>query len=120
MKLPYSPTLALVDSHVGISKIYVLKNPFTEDVFYVGQTMQELNLRLAGHIAETGANRDKIHYIKNIIANGEKPIIQAIEVIPTKCYIDKMLVNEREYYWIKFYKTKGCNLLNKRGIEGGA
>jgi hypothetical protein len=117
MMLPYSPTLQLIESYVGIYRIYTLKNPTTNEIFYVGQTMQGLNTRLSGHISETGAsNREKILYIKSIVEAGNKPIIEAIEVISTKCYIDKIMVNERELYWIKFYKDKGCNLLNKAGI----
>lgn len=40
--LAYSPTVSLIESHVAIYKIYVLKNPITDEIFYVGQTMQEL------------------------------------------------------------------------------
>ena len=116
--LAYSPNLALIESHVGIYKIYVLKHPDTDIVFYVGQTMQELTIRLAGHISETGANREKINFIKEIIQAGKKPKIEAIEVISTTCYIDKVLVNERELYWMKYYKESGCLLLNKTGIDG--
>lgn len=59
--IPYSPTLPLIESHVGIYKIYVLVNPFTEKVFYVGQTMQELTTRLNGHIAESYSNLEKVN-----------------------------------------------------------
>lgn len=111
--LPYSPTLGLIESHVGIYKIYVLRNPITEDIFYVGQTMQNLETRLSCHISETGANRDKINYIKAILEAGKKPIIEAIETIATTCYIDTMAVNEREIYWIRYHKSVGCKLLNK-------
>jgi len=38
------------ESYVGIYSIYVLKNPFTDEIFYVGQTAKNLNARLAGHI----------------------------------------------------------------------
>lgn len=111
--LPYSPTLGLIESHVAIYKIYVLRNPLNEEIFYVGQTKMPLETRLSGHIAETGANRDKINYIKNILESGQRPIIEAIETIATTCYIDTMAVNEREIYWIKYHKSLGCNLLNK-------
>lgn len=115
--LPYSPTLYLEDSYVGQFKIYTLRNPFTKEIFYVGQTMQALNTRLSGHIGETGANREKIAYIKEIVNRGQKPIIEAIEVVATTCYIDRVMVNQRELYWIKYYKDLGCNLLNKSGID---
>jgi len=111
--LAYNPTLGLIESHVAIYKIYILRNPINEEIFYVGQTMQPLEMRLNGHISETGANRDKINYIKGILETGQKPIIEAIETIATTCYIDTMAVNEREIYWIRYHKSLGCNLLNK-------
>lgn len=111
--LAYSPTVGLIESHVGIYKIYILRNPSNEEIFYVGQTKMLLETRLSGHISETGANRDKINYIKAILEAGQKPIIEAIETIATTCYIDTMAVNEREIYWIRYHKSLGCNLLNK-------
>lgn len=45
------------------------------------------------------------------------PIINAVEVVATKCYIDKVMVNERELYWIKYYREKGFALLNKASID---
>lgn len=121
LKIPYSPSLALLDSYVAIYKIYVLRNPLKDnEIFYVGQTMMDLKVRLSGHIGETGANRGKINYIKSILDAGSKPIIEAIEVIKTTCYIDKMMVNEREYYWIRYYLSSGCNLLNSAGTAPGS
>lgn len=110
--LAYNPKLYLVDSHVASYKIYILINPFTKEVFYVGQTVQDLATRLAGHIGETGANREKINYIKTITDQNEKPIIQEVETIHATCYIDKASVNERERYWINYYRGIGCVLLN--------
>lgn len=115
--LAYSPTVSLIESHVAIYKIYVLRNPIDEKIFYVGQTMQSLETRLSGHMSETGgSNREKINYIKEILESGNKPIIEAIETIATTCYIDKMAVNEREIYWIRYHKSLGCVLLNKAAI----
>lgn len=112
MVAAYNPTLYLVESHVASYKIYVLKNPFNGDVFYVGQTMQTLAERLVGHLSCTGNNRDKINYIREILEKGEKPVIEDVESIHAKCYIDKVLVHERENYWINHYRGIGCKLLN--------
>ncbi len=115
--LAYSPTLGLIESHVAIYKIYVLRNPIDGKIFYVGQTMQLLETRLSGHLSETGgSNRDKIKYIKGLLELGHKPLIEAIETIATTCYIDKMAVNEREIYWIRYHISLGCDLLNKSSI----
>lgn len=108
----YSPTLLLVESNVYSYKIYTLKDPRNNSVFYVGQTCQALQERLNGHINETGANRDKINFIKEIIESGMKPIIEEVETIHTRCYIDRVLVSEREFYWIKHYRGIGCKLFN--------
>ena len=109
----YNPTLHLKESYSGAYKIYTLTNPLTNEIFYVGQTVNDLSDRLAGHISETGgSNREKILYIKTILEQGQRPIIQEIEAIHVRCYIDKASVNERESYWIKYYRGVGCKLLN--------
>lgn len=111
--LPYSPNLALQKSYVAIYKIYVLKNPRTDEIFYVGQTSQELPIRLLGHIHESGeSNPEKREYIKTLMDQGFRPLINPIETIMGICYIDKLLVNEREIFWIKYYKSQGVRLLN--------
>lgn len=111
--LAYSPTIYLVESHVACYKIYTLTNPINNDIFYVGQTVLSLQERLYGHLNQTGgSNRDKINYIKEILSQGLKPIIKEVETIHTKCYIDKASVNERENYWIKYYRSIGCVLFN--------
>lgn len=121
LKIAYKPNLALVDSHVAIYKIYVLKNPFTNEVFYVGQTFQELNIRLSGHVNETGpSNRPKKEYVKTIVDQGRRPIIEAVETIKGKCYIDKLFVNEREIFWVKYYKSVGVRLLNAALMSNSA
>jgi len=111
--IAYNPKLYLLDSNVAIYKIYVLKNPTTNEIFYVGQTMKELEERLKQHISETEVNKEKTDYIQNILSEGKRPLIESVEVIRAICYIDRLSVNEREIYWIKYYKALGCNLLNK-------
>src|SRR5580693_4204380 len=112
-RLAYKPTLALQDSHVAIYKIYVLKDPFTDEVFYVGQTLKELEERLYGHMKESpDVNPGKNERIKGITGQGSKPVIMAVDTIMATCYSDKLFVNDREIFWIKFYKSKGAKLLN--------
>lgn len=113
-RIPYNPLLHLVESHVSVYKIYVLKNPLKDDeIFYVGQTVKSLAERLYGHLYGSGdSNEYKMAYIKDILYKGGKPIIEEVESIHTKCYIDKMSVNEREMYWINHFRSIGCKLLN--------
>lgn len=113
LRMAYSPTLLLKESYVALYKIYTLRNPFTGEIFYVGQTLQEPQTRLSGHIHQGGdVNPEKNEYIKAIIDKGGKPMIEVVETIPGTCRIDKALVNEREIYWIKYYKSIGIKLLN--------
>lgn len=108
----YSPNLAISNSYSAIYKIYVLKNPFNNEVFYVGQTMKLVEERLYQHINQEESNLKKVEYIKGILSSGGKPIIETIEVIKSTCYSDKLAVNEREIYWIKYYSQSGVVLLN--------
>jgi hypothetical protein len=112
-RLPYSPTLALSESWVKVYKIYVLKDPFTDEIFYVGQTYQEIATRLSGHINEPETvNPAKKERIRQILERGGKPKIEEIETIPGTCYADKLFVNDREIFWVKVYKSRGVKLLN--------
>lgn len=108
----YNPRISLMESYAATYKIYVLKNPFTNEVFYVGQTMSDLEIRLAGHLSQSESNKPKNDYINQILENGGRPIIEPVETINAICYLDKLLVNEREIFWIKHFKSVGCNLLN--------
>ena len=112
-RLAYSPTLTLLNSLVAVYKIYVLKDPFNDEVFYVGQTQQELNTRLAGHLGESrGVNPQKRAKFDEIIQKGGKPLIEAVETINGTCYIDKLHVNNREFHWIKYYRSRQARLTN--------
>jgi len=82
--------------------------------------MQELQTRLSGHLTD-GRNEAlksaKVAYIKSILLEGKTPIIEAIETIDTKCYIDKSFVSEREVFWMKHYKELGQPITNSSGID---
>lgn len=112
LMIAYSPTLMLLESYVAIYKLYTLRNPFTKEVFYVGQTKMSLSTRLSGHISGSESNKAKNDYIQSIVDQNEKPIIEEIETIAGTCYIDKLFVNDREIFWVKYYKSRGVKLLN--------
>lgn len=101
-------------------KIYVLKNPDTEDIRYVGMTSVDLMVRLERHIttfkqAKNRKNRVRV-WIWELIPLGRVPIIELIEEV------DEDVCDEREKYWIKFYRDQGCDLLNRAhgGRHGGS
>jgi len=92
-------------------KIYVLKNPDTNEIRYIGQTIQLLKRRMATHIYDTlygnngKYNIPKTHWFRKLFKQGKFPLIELLEEVER----DKL--NEREMYWISYYKDK-TNLLN--------
>ena len=98
-------------------KIYTLYNPISKDIFWVGQTAGELEVRLKGHIRESEENAvsNKREIIKSIISLGEKPIIEEVESFTCNSINDKILINYMEEYWIGQYKAWGFPLQNVHG-----
>lgn len=98
-----------------IVKIYVLKNPQTNNIHYVGRTLNE-KTRYRQHIflAKHKKNKDKkSSWIISILNKGLKPIMEIIEEVTESNAI------EREMYWIRELR-KTCDLKNERDfIENG-
>lgn len=110
--LSYREGLDLIESYVKTYSIYVLRNPENNEVFYVGKTSKDLKVRLSGHMSDLGASSAKGQYLKILFDKGLKPTIEAVEVMYGTCYIDSIKALDREIYWIKHYKSLGCNLTN--------
>lgn len=95
--------------------IYRLIDPKTNLVRYVGQTTKKLEKRLSSHInkAKNTPNKTthKNTWIKSLISENLKPIIELIEVVSDDEW------KEKEKYYIKKYKELGFDLLNLS--EGG-
>lgn len=91
--------------------IYTLRNPINNAVRYVGQT-NDTKRRLNKHITNSKANRDTRHISHWIRSLDALPIMDIIEVC------DYSVRNEREQYWIDYYKSLGCDLCNSS--KGGA
>lgn len=91
-------------------KIYVLKDPETLEVKYVGITTKTLKERLRGHLKETKDTRKKNYHkkawINNLIEKDLLPTIELLEV----CTADNW--EEREIFHIANFKELGCNLTN--------
>lgn len=93
--------------------IYSLIDPYTKEVRYIGVTKRTLKERLLGHMrhVRAGSNYHVHNWIRKI---KRKPIIQLIEIIP-----EGRSWKRCEQKWIKFYRSKGCNLTNMtKGGEG--
>jgi len=86
--------------------IYKLVEPTTLEVRYVGKTKKTLKKRMCTHIFNKG-NKAKVNkWIRKLIREDKKPLIELIERCPTEIW------QEREKYWIAFYRNKNCNLMN--------
>lgn len=93
--------------------IYSLSDPDTKEIRYIGKA-NNLKLRLWSHIHEAKHNLRNLHkcnWIKLLLKNGKKPIIEVIEEVVIEEWIDC------EKYWIAQFKAWGFNLINK--TEGG-
>lgn len=90
--------------------IYCLKNPDTNDVWYIGVTTTTLNSRLSQHIYDAmHKNSLKAKWIKDLLDKGKKPLIELLEI----CTIHNW--REKEIFWISKYN----NLVNStRGGDG--
>ena len=93
-------------------KIYVLKDPRTDIVRYVGATTQTLNRRLVGHVwdAKNLSGTRKINWIKQLLELRLKPQIELLE--ETEDWI------VREKYWVSYYKQRTELVNSTSGGEG--
>lgn len=95
--------------------IYLLKDN-KGTVRYVGKTNNPKS-RLYSHIAEAKrkkSNRKILNWIRSLLSRNEKPVLEIIEICSHENWQD------REKYWISFYRKKVTNLCNEcDGGEGG-
>jgi len=93
-------------------KIYALKNPITDAVFYIGKTVGSLQTRLNSHIKDKEGSKEKIKIIKSILDKNEIPKIELIEEYTCENENEEINALLREKYWIDFYKKEGniCNI----------
>jgi len=87
-----------------LSKIYLLRDPETNEARYVGATSRPLNKRLIGHVNDK-SNTDKSKWISELKVNGNEPKIEIIEICNEE---DK---RAREFFWIAHFKRIG-NIFN--------
>lgn len=93
--------------------IYILSDPETNQIRYIGKTSKFLKIRLGWHI-QASKNEHKTYvqkWIKSLLDKGQIPkIIQLQEVNENE-------IDLAEKKWIKLFKSIGCNLTNL--TEGG-
>ena len=97
--------------------IYVLRDPDTKAVRYVGKA-DNLDRRFMDHIKSTRREKYKNNYksrwIESLLRVDKKPEMVPIEEVTEETWRD------RECYWISFYRGIGARLTNTaRGGNGG-
>ncbi|ACC71065.1 GIY-YIG nuclease family protein [Paraburkholderia phymatum] len=93
------------------TKIYVLRDPRTHAVRYVGKTVQSLARRLNAHVHRSDAK--KTHrdcWIAGLRMAGLIPVIECVATAGADWA-------ECEQFWIAHYRAAGCDLTNQ--TDGG-
>lgn len=92
--------------------IYVLRDPDSGEVRYVGKTVQKLKNRLASHYCrkrnykQSNTFNHTEAWIKSLRNLHKKPIIELLESVDNSVWGDK------ERYYIQYFKNCGFNLTN--------
>jgi hypothetical protein len=93
------------------TKIYVLRDPRTNAIRYVGKTVRSLVRRLSAHILRSGEKRThRDCWIAGLLMAGLKPVIEPIDVAGDDWA-------EKERFWIAHFRAAGCDLTNQ--TDGG-
>lgn len=86
--------------------IYVIENPISQQVVYVGQTTVGQR-RFKAHLYSIKKAVTPIQkFLKKYISINLNPVFKIIE------YVDAGNINSREMFWIEHYKSINPNLLN--------
>lgn len=96
--------------------IYKLIDPRTNEIRYVGKTKNSLRKRLYEYLTKRNltAKTHKNNWIKQLLNEGIKPIIETLEIVNEQNWI------EREIYHIKKLKSDSVNLTNTTDGGDGA
>ena len=95
-----------------ITYIYILQDPITKDVRYVGKTNNP-KLRKRSHLWKCDKNKSHCYkWVNSVLKKGLKPIFTVIDEIDGNW-------EWLEMYWIEQFKVWGANLTNiTKGGEG--
>jgi hypothetical protein len=97
-----------------LCKIYTLSHPLTNEVRYIGKTVESLSKRLGKHIVDSRKRNHRCaNWIKSITKLNLKPIIEEVDQVPEN------ICSETEIYWIAQFKAWDFRLINHTiGGEG--
>lgn len=91
-------------------KIYVLIDPRTGEIRYVGATSKTLEQRLYGHL-KVRSTGHKGRWVEQLRRQGLSPRVSLVQEVTVACW------QEAERYWISYFRSVGCNLTNM--TDGG-
>lgn len=92
--------------------IYGLRCPKTDEYRYIGKSSSGLK-RAKAHLTFSH-NESVNHWVMELREQGLCPLIDVLE----ECCEDNLLVKEK--FWIQFYESKGCRLMNSIIYKGSA
>lgn len=115
-----NPYVACVRVYSKPTFIYVLMDPDTSEVRYIGKTVKTLRARLATHISHakvsSGHKRHVLAWIYGLLETGKLPVIQLVETIAPNT--DWVIAEQR---WVMELREAGADLCNLTdGGEGSA
>lgn len=95
-----------------MTRIYTLTDPITNQVRYVGKTIQSLEIRRNRHIQDSKRKfNHRACWIRGLLKQGKKPIIELLEEVSDDVW------QECEIFYISYFKFLGFRLTNI--LDGG-
>ncbi len=94
--------------------VYILSDPRTDQIRYVGKTTGSLQKRLKQHLSASSLRwkSHKNHWVKELTVLGLRPLIEEAEVFDSQKAMD-----EGEKFYISYFKSLGFKLTNS--TDGG-
>ena len=99
--------------------IYALKDPITQQIRYIGQTRKSIEERASHHWRDRKQQKNENNHKANWISK----LYEESNLRPEVILIEKVvistdnLLNERERYWIAYYRELGFDLTNTSGKD---
>src|SRR3989304_3863616 len=93
----------------GIAYVYCLMDPRTDDVRYVGCSLNP-EARMSAFRRASGGGKNLESWLAELKAEGLEPTMQVVEET------EKESRSFREEFWIRHFGSHGAQLVNKEGI----
>ncbi len=91
--------------------IYVLIDPISEEIRYVGWTSKSLRSRYYNHIHNSRGKNYKDRWVRKLKRAGLRPRMTLLQSLPNGLGLDA------ECYWVAYFRSLGCPLTNS--TDGG-